>query len=84
MIKNVYELHPIDGRKSFYGKAIVHEMEDCSRILYSYGIPVLKIDINDKPHRLWDSWSLSTGRHIKAFTNGKITKKEWDKMKVEL
>ena len=82
-VKNVYELHPMDGRKSFYGKAIVYEMKNCSRILYSYGVPVLRIDVNDKLHRLWDSWSLTTGRHVYAFTSGKITKKEWDKMPVE-
>lgn len=32
-----YELIPTDGRKSFYGKAVVMVQDDGSEILYSYG-----------------------------------------------
>lgn len=76
-----YALIPTDGRKSFYGKAIVTVHSSGTETLESYGTPVLRKDSDGSLHRLWEGWSLTTGRHIKAFCG--ITKKEWDKMEVE-
>ena len=69
-----YELSPIDGRKSFYGKAIV-EIDNGSETLYSYGTPVIKRDPLGNLERLYDGWSSTTGRHIKAFCG--LNKKEF-------
>lgn len=37
-----YELMPTDGRKSFYGKAVVIMEDNGTETLYSYGTPVIK------------------------------------------
>ena len=37
-----YELIPTDGRKSFYGKAVVMVQDDGSEILYSYGTKIIE------------------------------------------
>lgn len=37
-----YELIPHDGRKSFYGKAIVEVAQDGTETLYSYNTPIIK------------------------------------------
>lgn len=37
-----YELIPTDGRKSFYGKAVVQIAADGSETLYSYNTPIIK------------------------------------------
>lgn len=76
-----YDLIPTDGRKSFYGKATVTIYSSGTEYLESYGTPVIRKDSDGSLHRLWEGWSWTTGRHIKAFCG--ITKKEWDKMKVE-
>lgn len=70
-----YELSPIDGRKSFYGKAIVTIDDDGTEILYSYVTPVIKCDPHGNLERLYDEWSSTTGRHIKAFCG--LNKKEF-------
>lgn len=62
-----YELIPNDGRKSFYGKAVVEVADDGSETLYSYGAPIVKKTAAGELVRLWDGWSATTGRHIKAF-----------------
>ena len=80
-IKQVYELHPDDGRQSFYGKAIVIVTNDCKQHLKSYDTLVCYKDITGKVHRLWDSWSLTTGIHIKAFCG--LNKKEFESLPVE-
>lgn len=80
-IKEVFELHPDDGRQSFYGKALVIVMKDCKQYLQSYDTLVCYKDITGKVHRLWDSWSLTTRRHIKAFCG--LNKRDWDTLPVE-
>ena len=35
--------------------------------LYSYGTPIVKQYPDGSLERLWDSWTATTGRHIKAF-----------------
>ena len=62
-----YELIPNDGRKSFYGKAVVEMADDGSETLYSYGTPIVKKTAAGELVKLWDGWSATTGRHIKAF-----------------
>ena len=62
-----YELIPNDGRKSFYGKAVVEVADDGSETLYSYGTPIVKKTAAGELVKLWDGWSATTGRHLKAF-----------------
>lgn len=61
------ELKPTDGRKSFYGKAYVEILENGTKILTSYETKIMMIFPNGSMYRLWDGWTLTTGRHIKAF-----------------
>ena len=63
----IYDLKPTDGRKSFYGKAIVCIEDDGAQTLYSYNTPIIKRMITGEFVRLWDGWSATTGRHIAAF-----------------
>ena len=74
-----YELAPVDGRKSFYNKAVVR-IDRKGETLYSYNTPVMVRRPNGELERLWSGWSATTGRHVKAFCG--INKKEWDKMEV--
>lgn len=62
-----YYLIPNDGRKSFYGKAVVEVADDGSETLYSYGTPIIKKTATGELVKLWDGWSATTGRHINAF-----------------
>ena len=62
-----FELMPNDGRKSFYGKAIVEIDNEGNETLYSYGTPILTKRTNGEIVKHWDGWSATTGRHIKAF-----------------
>lgn len=62
-----YELSPIDGRKSFYSKALVEICNDGTEVLYSYGTKIISRIPDGSLVRYWDGWSLTTGRHIKAF-----------------
>lgn len=62
-----YELIPDDGRKSFYGKAIVTIDNNGNETLYSYGTAIIKRDASGNLERLYGGWSATTGRHIKAF-----------------
>lgn len=62
----MYELKPTGTQKSFYGKAAVMEM-DGDAILLSYGTPIVRRSPNGTLIRLWDGWTATTGKHIKAF-----------------
>lgn len=62
-----YELTPTDGRKSFYGKAVVIIGDDGSETLYSYNTPIIKRLVSGELVKLWDGWTATTGRHIQAF-----------------
>ena len=62
-----YELIPTDGRKSFYGKAIVEVEEDGTQTLYSYNTPIIKKLSSGELVKLWNGWTVTTGRHIVAF-----------------
>lgn len=71
-----YELEPTSGQKSFYRKAYVKVYEDGSEVLRSYDTDVLKRESDGTYIRLWDDWSATTGRHIKAFSG--MNKKEYE------
>lgn len=62
-----YELIPNDGKKSFYGKAVVEVADDGSETLYSYNTAIIKRTAAGDLVKLWDGWSATTGRHINAF-----------------
>ena len=62
-----YELIPTDGRKSFYGKAVVVVEDNGTETLYSYNTPIIKRLANGSLVKLWGGWSNTTGKHIKAF-----------------
>lgn len=62
-----YELSPTNGRKSFYGKAVVKEYADGTKVLQSYQTDVIKMLPSGELIRLWDDWSATTGAHIKSF-----------------
>lgn len=63
----IYELTPADGRKSFYGKAVVIVEDNGTETLYSYGTPIIKRLVSGELVKLWSGWSATTGRHIQAF-----------------
>ena len=62
-----YELIPTDGHKSFYGKALVEIAQDGTETLYSYNTPIIKRTPAGNLVKIWDGWTATTGRHIKAF-----------------
>lgn len=62
-----YELIPTDGKKSFYGKAIVEVEENGTETLYSYNTPIIKRLVSGELVKLWNGWTATTGRHIAAF-----------------
>ena len=62
-----YELIPTDGRKSFYGKAVVIVEDNGTETLYSYNTPIIKRLVSGELMKMWDGWTATTGRHIQAF-----------------
>ena len=60
------ELKPTNGRKSFYGKALIIEKDDGDIELRSYNTIVCRIR-NRKFERLWDGYSATTMNHINSF-----------------
>lgn len=69
MEKRKFDLRPIDGRKSFYGKAIVFDdTENHTAYLFSYGTIVATYNYNAMIfRRIWPGYSVTTMRHINAF-----------------
>lgn len=61
------ELQPIDGRKSFYGKAYIVTDAAGNETLISYNTAVIVKTAAGELERLWSGWSTTTGRHIAAF-----------------
>lgn len=81
MVKSL-ELRPIDGRKSFYGKAKVVYVNESCFYLVSYDTTVCSLF----PHtmqfvRWWDGYSSTTLRHVNAFRQKyglpTLSKSEW-------
>lgn len=64
---HIFELSPIDNRKSFYGKA--HVIQNGHTVqLQSYDTIVLEWDEDKKTlTRYWDGYSATTMRHINSF-----------------
>lgn len=62
----VFEIKPINGRKSFYGKATVIEYDDGDIALKSYNTIVARIK-KGKFERLWSGYSQTTMNHINSF-----------------
>lgn len=82
-----FELIPIDGRKSFYGKALVTEENNGLQLLTSYNTPICTYDEKTRVFRkIWLGYSATTMRHINSFrvSNGlpQIGKKEWLAMEI--
>lgn len=73
--KRIYELTPHDSHKSFYGKALVIELENGDELLQSYSTIVLIKKPDGKLIRTWDGYSATTGRHIASFVG--INKKKY-------
>lgn len=81
-ISRTYELAPLPGQqKSFYGKAWVYIAPDGEQRLYSYDTLIMIIKPDGKMVRVWDGWSATTGRHIKAFCG--LNKAEFTKLELE-
>ena len=64
----IYELKPITSQKSFYGKAIVEVDDNGDETLYSYNTPIIKKMVDGTYKKLWNGWTATTGKHIKAFS----------------
>lgn len=62
-----YELIPMTEQKSFYGKAVVVVEDNGTETLYSYGTPIVKRLVSGELVKMWDGWTATTGKHIKAF-----------------
>ena len=72
-----YDLQPIN-EKSFYGKAKIHVFKNGDEVLQSYDTLIIRRKKSGKLIRLWDDWSVTTGRHIKAFCG--LNKAEYNKL----
>lgn len=62
-----YELSPVDGRKSFYGKCYVLKDDLGNEVLYSYNTKIMTKYADGNMVRHYAKWTSTTGRHIKAF-----------------
>lgn len=74
-------LEPTGNVKSFYNKAYILEDEEGNATLYSYETPIIRRNTDGSLTRLYNGWTATTGRHIKAFCN--LTKQEFLKIKME-
>lgn len=64
-----YELIPTDGRKSFYGKAVVIVKDNGEKVLLSHNTEVCKITSGGEFVRMWSGYSVTTMRHVNSFLN---------------
>ena len=82
-MSKIYELTPTENQnqKSFYGKAKVVIEGDGTETLYSYDTPIIKRLPDGTLVRLYDDYTMTTGKHIKAFCG--LDKKAFTKMPVE-
>lgn len=69
MTNKIYELIPTytQNQKSFYGKAKVMTGTDGTEILYSYDTPIISRSTDGTLKRLYNGYTTTTGKHIKAF-----------------
>ena len=77
-VKEVYELAPVPAQhqRSFYGKAKVYITESGDKYLTSYDEVICRKSSDGHITRIWNDWSLTTGKHIKAFTG--LNKREYE------
>jgi hypothetical protein len=66
--REIYELSPTNGRKSFYGKAQVILEKNGDRTLFSYGTAIMTIKKVGEKIRHYDGWTATTGKHIISFS----------------
>lgn len=78
----IEDLTPNDLRKSFYGKAKVVIDDNGQKTLFSYDTEIMRKNPDGTLVKLWDGWSATTGRHIKAFCG--LNKKEYDELPIEV
>lgn len=62
----IYELQPVNGRKSFYGKALVKVEDNGTETLYSYNTPIISRSITDELKRLWGRVESNNGNAYKS------------------
>ena len=65
-----YKLPPLDGQKSYWGKAIVIEEDDGSKYLFSYNLLICTIDANNgvRINTYVPLWNSKTSlKHLKSF-----------------
>lgn len=79
-MKKGIELKPTNGQKSFWGKCYV-KFENGNKVLYSYDTKILEQRRDGALIRFWNDWSVTTGKHIKAFCG--LNKAEYMKLPVE-
>ena len=74
------ELKPLENQhqKSFYGKAIIKTDNAGNETLYSYNTAILTRTNDGTIVKHWNDWSMTTGKHIKAFCG--LSKKEYIKL----
>ncbi len=71
--RKFYQLCPLpeQNQQSFGGKCFVEQLFDddklISETLYSYATPIIRKYANGNLERLYDGWTLTTGKHIYAF-----------------
>ena len=79
------KLIPQNNQKSFYGKAIIHYLDNGAVLLQSYNTIVCEID-NGQFNRRWYGWSAATAKHRSSFRQkfglAPISKAQWCKMEV--
>jgi hypothetical protein len=81
------DIWPVDGHKSFYGKAkIIFDKEANVAYLRSYNTIVCSFNLNSGVfRRVWNGYSATTMRHINAFRayHGllALSKSEWLSLK---
>lgn len=51
--------------------------------VFSYDTKVFTLDEENKPHRHWSGWSVTTQRDINSVANIGMTKRVWEAMPVE-
>lgn len=62
----ITELKPTNGRKSFYGKALVKETKD-SKILISYSTTIAKYSKKKDEVRIYGWFSNTSTSHLNSF-----------------
>lgn len=80
MTTKIYELQPLESQhqKSFYGKATVEVDENGNETLFSYGTRIIEKTADGNLIKYWDDWTVTTGKHIKAFCE--LCKKEYENL----